>query len=722
METVKALVERITYQNLENGYCVLKVKMPGQRDLITFVGTMGSVNVGAVLEARGTWKTDSRFGRQFEVTEYREKVPATLHGLEKYLGSGLIKGVGPVNAKRIVRFFREETMEVLENNPERLMEIPGIGAKRATMIRDAWEEQKEVKNVMLFLQSHGVSTAYAVKIYKTYREKSVSLVQENPYRLAEDIWGIGFKTADKIASNLGFSHDNPARIKAGIHYVMNELSGDGHCYATSDELTHAGAKILDVTSEQMLEGMGQLIEEKKLMETDEGELYLPVFYHSEEGVARRIAGMLQRPSPFQLTEAAILQRLPQKITYDEIQQQAVITAIQSKCMVLTGGPGTGKTTTTMAILSVFESLGARIQLCAPTGRAAKRLAETTRREAKTIHRMLEFKPGEGFKKNEEHPLSCDVLIIDEASMLDIMLTYHLVKALREEAVLIFVGDVDQLPSVGPGNVLKDLIASQCIAVVQLKRIFRQARGSLIITNAHRINQGDFPYLSGKGRRDFFYLEADDPETIPGQILELCQKRLPAYYRIDPIQDIQILCPMQRGSTGTHQLNRLMQETLNPQTNTIQFGQTVYRLHDKVMQIRNNYDKNVYNGDIGRISGIDQVNRVVYIHFDGQTVEYQLSEMDEVVLAYAMTVHKSQGSEYPIVIAPLTTQHFMMLQRNLLYTCVTRAKKVFVLIGSKRAIAMAIKNNRVTQRNTRLDQRLKHYCQQAQNNMGPSMIE
>ncbi|MEN1759081.1 SF1B family DNA helicase RecD2 [Anoxynatronum sibiricum] len=711
METVKALVERITYQNPENGYCVLKVKMPGHRDLITFVGTMGSVSVGAVLEARGDWKTDTRFGRQFEVTEYREKVPATLHGLEKYLGSGLIKGVGPVNAKRIVQFFREETMDVLEKTPERLIEIPGIGKKRATIIREAWDEQKEVKNVMLFLQSHGVSTAYAVKIFKAYREKSVALVQENPYRLAEDIWGIGFKTADKIASNLGFTHDHPARIMAGILYVINELSGDGHCYATPDELTKAGMKILEVSSVQMAEGIHQLVTEKKLVETDGGELYLPVFYHSEEGVARRISRMIQKPSPFQLSEEEILQRLPRKMNYDVIQQRAVITAIQSKCMVLTGGPGTGKTTTTMAILSIFESLGARIQLCAPTGRAAKRLAETTRREAKTIHRMLEFKPGEGFKKTEEHPLNCDVLIIDEASMLDIILTYHLVKALREEAVVIFVGDVDQLPSVGPGNVLKDMIVSQCVSVVQLERIFRQAKGSLIVTNAHRINQGEFPYLSGKGRRDFFFLESDDPEKIPGQILELCQKRLPAYYQIDPVQDIQVLCPMQRGSTGTHQLNRLMQETLNPQTNTIQFGQTIYRIHDKVMQIRNNYDKNVYNGDIGRISGIDQTNRVVYIHFDGQTVEYQLSEMDEVVLAYAMTVHKSQGSEYPIVIAPLTTQHFMMLQRNLLYTCVTRAKKVFVLIGTKRAIAMAIKNNRVMQRNTRLAQRLQYYRRQ-----------
>ncbi|MDW7671555.1 MAG: ATP-dependent RecD-like DNA helicase [Bacillota bacterium] len=714
METVKVLVERITYQNPDNGYSVLKVKMHGQRDLATLVGTLGMVNVGAVLEAKGEWKQDGRYGRQFEVFEYNETMPATLHGLEKYLGSGMIKGIGPVNARRIVQYFKEDTMEILEKYPERLKEITGIGSKRATMIRDAWDEQKEVKNVMLFLQSHGVSTTYAVKIYRTYREASIRQVTENPYRLAEDIWGIGFKTADKIASDLGFTQEHPARIASGLLYVLNELSGEGHCFATRQQLIVSASKTLEVDKTILDTGLDQLVKENKLVSTEEDQLYLPVFYHSEEGAARNIVRLIETDTPYNgIDEKTILKHLPRHIQYDTIQIRALKTAIAAKCMVLTGGPGTGKTTITLAIIAAFESLGAKVQLCAPTGRAAKKLSETTRREAKTIHRMLEYKPGEGFKKNGEHPLNCDVLIVDEASMLDIVLMHHLVKALKQESVMILVGDVDQLPSVGPGNVLKDIIQSNIVDVVKLERIFRQAKGSMIITNAHRINQGLFPRLTGNAKRDFFYVEEDEPDKIPRIIIELCQKRLPAYYRIDPVQDIQVLCPMQRGSTGTLQLNQLLQESLNPQAKTIQYGHTVYRLHDKVMQIRNNYDKNVFNGDIGRISGIDEVNRVVYINFEGHTVEYQLTEMDEVVLAYAMTVHKSQGSEYPVVIAPLTTQHFMMLQRNLLYTCVTRAKKAFVLIGSKKAIAMAVKNNRVTERNTRLSERLQVYLKEHQ---------
>jgi exodeoxyribonuclease V alpha subunit len=711
METVKALVERITYQNHDNGYCVIKVKMSKVKDLVTFVGILGSVNVGSVLEAKGCWKTDTRFGRQFVVQEYRETVPATLQGLEKYLGSGMIKGIGPVNAKRIVQHFKEKTIEVLEETPERLQEIKGIGDSRAAIIRDAWIEQKEVKNVMLFLQSHGVSTTYAVKIFKTYGQSSITAVKDNPYKLADDIWGIGFKTADRIASNLGFTHEDPRRVESGILFVLNELSGEGHCYARKIQLTEACVKTLEVSEELVLDGIHHLCNHKKLISTDDEDIYLPVFYHCETGVARKTIDLMETSSPYAATSDAFIDaKLPTRIEYDEIQRQAVKLAITSKCMVLTGGPGTGKTTTTLAIITIFEALGAKIQLCAPTGRAAKRLSETTRREAKTIHRMLEYKPGEGFKRNENYPLPCDVLIVDEASMLDIVLMYNLMKAVRRETILLLVGDVDQLPSVGPGNVLKDFIHSGCVSVIILKQIFRQAKGSMIIMNAHRINEGQFPSLSGRFKRDFFYIEADDPDTIPDKIVKLCRHRLPAHYHIDPIKDIQVLCPMQRGSTGTHQLNELLQNTLNPQSKKIQFGHTVFRLHDKVMQIKNNYDKNVFNGDIGRISGIDELNRVVYINFDGYTVEYQLSEMDEVVLAYAMTIHKSQGSEYPIVIAPLTTQHFMMLQRNLLYTCVSRAKKAFILIGSKKAIAMAVKNNKVTERNTRLCEQLQRYAE------------
>ncbi len=717
METIKAIIERITFQNPENGYTVLKAKVKGYSEVVTLVGILETVNIGSVLTAKGNWKTDSRYGYQFQVVEYKEAVPATLHGLEKYLGSGLIKGIGPVNAKRIVAEFKENTINVLEHHPEKLTEIGGIGQKRATMIRDAWEEQKEVKNVMLFLQSNGVSTTYAVKIFKMYKDDSISIVQENPYRLAEDIWGIGFKTADQIASNLGFTQEHPERIAAGILHIINELAGNGHCYVTKEQVLNDGSKMLEVTAALLEESLNQLTQVNKVIKTKLDQYYLPIFYYSEEHVAENIAHLLNAPSQYdQLNDDDILQKLQSGMKYDPIQEQAVITAVKSKCMILTGGPGTGKTTTTKAIMRIFQTLNAKILLCAPTGRAAKKLSETTGREAKTIHRLLEYKPGEGFNKNEEHPLHCDVLIVDEASMLDIILTHHLLKALNQKTTLILVGDIDQLPSVGPGNVLKDLISSRAISVVRLERIFRQGKNSLIVTNAHRINKGLFPYLSGQKKRDFFYVEADEPDDIPQLIIDLCRKRIPKYYGINPIDDIQILCPMQRGSTGTQQLNQVLQDALNPQQKMIKYGNWEYRLHDKVMQIRNNYDKNVYNGDIGRISGIDDVNRIIYINFDGLTKEYPLTDMDEIVLAYAMTVHKSQGSEYPVVIAPLTTQHFMMLQRNLLYTCVTRARKVFVLIGSKKAIAMAVKNNRITERNTRLSERIQAYQESLRNSV------
>ncbi|RQD70494.1 MAG: ATP-dependent RecD-like DNA helicase [Tindallia sp. MSAO_Bac2] len=712
MEIIRGLVERVTYLNEENGYTVIKVKAKGFQDLVTLVGIMGNINVGSVLEVKGNWKVDPQYGKQFQVIEFQEKIPASRRGIEKYLGSGLIHGVGPVNAKRIVGHFGETTIQVLDEEPERLMEVEGIGKKRAVTIQKAWEAQKDIKNVMLFLQSHGVSTAYAVKIYKTYGNESIPIVSENPYRLAEDIWGIGFKTADKIAKHMGFENDSPNRVNAGLEYVLAELSGEGHCYARKQQLTEAAVSILEIDEELVEKGILRMLEAGKIINDLEDSIYLPVFYYSEVKVARKIANLMEGPSRYgQIDVEKQLKEQKHSIKYHDIQIKAIHKAIGSKMMVLTGGPGTGKTTTTLAIIKTFEQLKAKVMLCAPTGRAAKRLSETTRREAKTIHRMLEFKPGEGFKKNQDHPLNCDVLIVDEASMLDIVLTNNLIRALKNDTVLIFVGDVDQLPSVGPGNVLKDIIASGCIPVVKLERIFRQARGSLIITNAHRINQGDFPYLKGRRNRDFFYMESDDPEEIPEKIVSLCNKRLPQYYGIDPIDDIQILCPMQRGSTGAFQLNQLLQERLNPQDKKINYGGTQFRLQDKVMQIRNNYDKNVYNGDIGRVTGVDEVNRKIFVNFDGLVKEYQDSEMDEIVLAYAMTVHKSQGSEYPVVIAPLTTQHFMMLQRNLLYTCVTRAKKILVLIGSKKAIAMAVKNNKVEDRNTWLARRIEGFINQ-----------
>lgn len=709
MEYLSGIVERITYNNEENGFSVIKIKSRGYAELVTVVGNLAAVNVGAAIRLKGDWRHDSKYGKQFSVVDYRETVPATIAGIEKYLGSGMIKGIGPVYAKRIVARFKENTLKIIEEQPDSLIDVEGIGQRRVDMIKRAWQEQKEIKNVMLFLQSNGVSTAYAVKIYKAYGNESINIVKTNPYRLADDIWGIGFKTADKIARQLGFNSNSFERCRSGLLYVLNELSNDGHCYALRDQLFEAAGSILEL-DRPLIEGTLDRMLEEKLVIGDEGNaVYLPAFYYSELGAAKRMRQILAEESKYKASGIdEHLKNIQEEhnIQYDDIQIEAVKTAAGSKLMVLTGGPGTGKTTTTLAIIKVFQKLNARVLLAAPTGRAAKRMSETTGLEAKTIHRLLEYKPPEGYKKNEESPLDCDVLIIDETSMVDIMLFYNLLKAVSNETVLILVGDVDQLPSVGAGNVLKDIIESETVNVVRLTRIFRQAQGSAIVTNAHRINMGGTPNLKGGKSSDFFFIEEEEPQKVVATITELCSKRLPNYYKVDPVNDIQVLCPMQKGETGAFNLNIILQEALNPAEVSIKYGGTVYRLNDKVMQIKNNYDKNVFNGDIGSITGIDTEDRMLTICFDGVNVEYDATELDEVVLAYATTVHKSQGSEYKIVVAPVTMQHYMMLQRNLLYTCVTRAKKVLVLVGSKKAIGISVSNNRMQKRNTMLVERLR----------------
>ncbi|NLT94435.1 MAG: ATP-dependent RecD-like DNA helicase [Clostridia bacterium] len=710
MESLSGVVERITYLNEENGFSVIKIRSRGFPELVTVVGNMPVVNVGAVIYLKGQWKVDSRFGKQFVAEECQETIPATVAGIEKYLGSGLIKGIGPVYAKKIVKKFKEDTIRIIEEETDRLLEVDGIGSKRLEMIKKAWQEQKEIKNVMLFLQSYGVSTAYAVKIYKTYGNESIKLVQENPYRLADDIWGIGFKTADRIAFKMGFSPDSYERCRAGIIYILNELADEGHCFATLEQLVELGQEYLEVQEEKIVEVLSSMVQEKSIIREEEDFYYLPPFYYSEVGVAEKIKVLNAQTTKFKgFPVDKVIEEIEKEnnIRYDEVQKEGIRTAVLSKFMVLTGGPGTGKTTTTLAIIKAFEKMYARVLLAAPTGRAAKRLSEATGMEAKTIHRLLEFKPPNGYQRNAENPLECDCLIVDETSMVDIILMYNLLKAVPEEAVVILVGDVDQLPSVGPGNVLRDIIDSGIVSTVKLTRIFRQAQGSKIITNAHRINKGDFPELRGGRNSDFFFIEAEEPSQIVEQIKNLCQERLPRYYGVDPIDDIQVLTPMQRGEVGARNLNEVLQEALNPGTTFILYGGTKYKLHDKVMQIKNNYDKNVFNGDIGRITHIDLEDKVVRILFDDYEVEYEAGELDQVVPAYATTVHKSQGSEYKIVVAPLVTQHYMMLQRNLLYTCVTRAKRIFVLIGTKKAIAMAVRNNKVTRRNTKLKERLQN---------------
>lgn len=706
MDHLRCIVERITYQNEQNGYTVIKCRVKNYSDLVTVVGSMPDVHAGSVLSLDGVWKVDSKYGHQFAAEKWEETLPATVLGIEKYLGSGLIKGIGPKFAHRIVARFDKDTLEIIENEPDRLNDVPGIGKKRVERIKASWEAQKEIKNIMLFLQGHDVSTSHATKIYKTYGNESIDTVKENPYRLADDIWGIGFKTADGIADKLGFDHDCYPRLRGGIMYTLNRLSEDGHCYATREQLLDKGTELLSVESPAIAAALNVMIKDADLI--CEGEaIYLPPFYYAEAGCAKRIHRLLSCATEKHINseKAPQLARSQKDIQYDDVQIEAIRVAVSSKVMVLTGGPGTGKTTTTLGIISAYKGAGCDVLLAAPTGRAAKRLSEATGMEAKTIHRVLEYKPPEGYQRNEDNPLEGDVLIVDECSMIDIILMYNLLKAIPNNMTLIMVGDTDQLPSVGAGNVLKDIIASNIVPVVRLERIFRQAQGSRIIMNAHRINKGRSIEINNSRSSDFFFSDEDTPEKALGDIVDFCTKRLPRFYKVDPLKDIQVLTPMQRGVVGAANLNQVLQQAMNPSTVCLKRGGIEYRLHDKVMQIKNDYDKEVFNGDIGSIVAVDLEERELTIDFDGRSVVYDVTELDELVLAYATTIHKAQGSEYPIVVMPFMMTHFVMLQRNLLYTGVTRAKKVLVLVGEKKAVWYAITNEKTSERNTKLAERL-----------------
>ena len=735
MDHLRCVVERITYQNPENGYSVIKCRAKGFSDLVTVVGLMPETHVGAVLSLDGAWKVDPKYGKQFTAEKFEETLPATVFGIEKYLGSGLIKGIGPKFAKKIVQQFGKDTLDVIEENPDALIEVAGIGQQRVNRIKESWAEQKGIKNIMLFLQSHDVSTSHATKIYKTYGNQSIEVVQENPYRLADDIWGIGFRTADIIAGKMGYGEERFARLRSGIMYALNQLAEEGHCYGTREQVLNAAGELLKVdetllvmTLDEMMHQRDVIVEKAEVhlqdMEqngtavwnTPESEeiqieeaIYLQPFFFSEMGTAKRLTAILQGMRRFRVRTEGIIDHVQKKtgMHYDEIQQQAILEAIQNKVLVLTGGPGTGKTTTTIGIISAYREAGAKIVLAAPTGRAAKRLSETTEMEAKTIHRLLEVKPPNGYQRNEENPLEGDVLIVDECSMIDIMLMYNLLKAVPDDMTLILVGDVDQLPSVGAGNVLSDIIASGCIPVVKLERIFRQAQGSRIIMNAHRINKGQAIDMRGGREADFFFAAQETPEAAADLIVKYVTENLPRYYRADPIRDIQVLTPMQRGVVGAVNLNQRLQEALNKTRIFLRRGGTEYRLHDKVMQIRNDYNREVYNGDIGFISSVNMEDRELNVNFEGREVTYDATELDELVLAYACTIHKSQGSEYPIVVMPFMMTHYIMLQRNLLYTGVTRAKKILVLVGEKKAVSYAIRNNKAVTRNTRLKERIRN---------------
>lgn len=707
MEHLRCVVERITYQNEENGYTVLKCAVKNYSDLVTVVGTMPDTHVGSVLSLEGFWKVDAKYGRQFCAQKFEETLPATVYGIEKYLGSGLVKGIGPVFARKIVEKFGEDTLDIIDETPEELIKVPGIGKIRVERIKTSWKDQKEIKNIMLFLQSNEVSTSHATKIYKTYGSESISIVKENPYRLADDIWGIGFKTADSIAEKMGIDKTKFVRLRSGIFYTLNKLAENGHCYGEREQLVKKAKELLEVEEGEIEVTLDEMLRSKDVIQDEEG-IYLPPYYFSESGCAKKLIHLLLAGQKITIDPEITMKKVTSQseITYDEIQLQAIQTAISSKVMILTGGPGTGKTTTTLGIISAYQMAGYKILLAAPTGRAAKRMAEATGMEAKTIHRLLEYKPPEGYQKNEDKPLEGDVLILDECSMIDIMLMYNLLKAIPEHMTLILVGDIDQLPSVGAGNVLRDMIDSGRIPVVRLTRIFRQAQGSRIIMNAHRINKGEAIDMRGGKSSDFFFAEKENNEEVVATLVQYCKENLPRYYHVDPIQDIQVLTPMQRGECGAVNLNQVLQAAMNPSDICLRRGGTQYRLRDKVMQIRNDYDKEVFNGDIGNICKVDTEERELTVDFDGRKVVYDITELDELSLAYAVTIHKAQGSEYPIVVMPFTMSHFVMLQRNLLYTGVTRAKKILVLIGEKKAVFYAIRNETTAGRNTKLSQRLK----------------
>ncbi len=720
MVELQGQIERITYSNEENGFTIARIKVRGRRELVTVVGNVAAPIPGGILKMTGEWIQHPKYGEQFKIASCHIAVPATVTGIRKYLGSGMIKGVGPVIAERIVSTFGEKSLDVIEDNIEDLAKVAGIGKKRIAMIGKAWEDQKEIRQVMLFLQSHGVSPAYAAKIFKFYGNRAIAVVQENPFRLAMDIFGIGFLTADRIARNLGFAKDSPLRAEAGIIYVLNQLADEGHVYYPFEPLIERCREVLAVDRDILVDAFGRIEAGRQIRIEDTGTdpaafeadkaVYLSQFYACETGIANRLKILLSVPGSLRAVDtAAALSWVQNRLSIQlaDAQRRAVACALESKVMVITGGPGTGKTTIINAILKIFSTMAARILLAAPTGRAAKRMSETTGFEARTIHRLLKFSPAKNaFEMTFENPLDCDVLIVDEASMIDTVLMHHLLKAVPAMSTLILVGDVNQLPSVGAGNVLGDIIASGAVAVITLTEIFRQAKQSDIVVGAHRINRGLAPRFNpASPRTDFYFIQKEAPEAVLEIILKLVTERIPRRFGFDPVDDIQVLTPMHRGIVGAANLNSALQEALNPGEAGVCRGQRSFKINDKVMQIRNNYDKEVFNGDIGRITRIAPDDQEIAILFDGREVRYDYADLDEIVLAYAVSVHKSQGSEYPVVVMPVLVQHYVLLQRNLIYTGVTRGRELVILVGTKKALAIGIRNDKTRKRYTRLRDRL-----------------
>lgn len=712
-ERIHGSVERVTFHSEESGFCVLRVKVKSHRDLLTVVGNALSIAPGEYIECQGIWNNDKQYGLQFKANEIKAILPTTLEGIEKYLGSGMVKGIGPHFAKKLVKAFGIDVFEVIESKPGELLVLEGIGKKRQSRIIAAWSEQKAVRDIMVFLQSHGVGTTRAARIYKTYGDKAVEVVNANPYRLALDIKGIGFKTADTLAQRLGIAKDSLIRAQAGVHHVLNEMCEKGHCAIQYTKLVIASHELLEIESDIIEQAIRLEHAENHLaMDNIRGEnCVYPIFlYQAENNSAEMVKNLNKGEPSWGMIEIAIAIPWVEEQTGVKLsssQKEALKIVLRSKVSIITGGPGVGKTTLVNSLLRIIRAKRLSIALSAPTGRAAKRLSETTRLPAKTIHRLLDFDPQTfGFKHNRSNPLDIDVLIVDESSMIDILLFNHLLKAIPSSASIILVGDIDQLPSVGSGAVLSDLITSQVISTVRLTEIFRQAAHSKIITNAHRINQGKMPFPNDSPKSDFFTLYFDTPEAIQTSLVEVVCKRLPKFYSCHPVVDIQVLTPMNRGILGSRELNIALQKQLNghSEPKVVRFGMT-FSPGDKVIQTMNNYDKEVFNGDIGFIERIDLEEQLVQIRFDQVVKDYEINELDELSLAYAISIHKSQGSEFPIVVMPVSTQHFALLARNLLYTGITRGRQLVVLIGQKKAVGMAVHNNKAMERLTKLAERL-----------------